>query len=201
MRRSVRPLTACWPRRCYGPSSTTPASRSSSCPWHWAGLNSAHANFHKSSKSHLTTNRSTLESLEPFTARVDGGPVIAYTLPITVPLQGSAVLRVRYNQMLEDQNGLVSYTYPITATARWSGTPESLRVTLNFSPPLPADQVLSRVPAARRGIGMGSPGTGTRNAPTQASVSPLCRRPGGRILRCHALPQPRPAPAWWNTLR
>ena len=91
-----------------------------------------------------------LENLEPFTARVDGGPIIAYTLPITVPVQGSTALRVRYNQMLEAQNGLVSYTYPITATARWSGTPESLRVTLTFSPPLPADQVLSRVPAARR---------------------------------------------------
>ena len=92
----------------------------------------------------------TLENLEPFTARVDGGPIIAHTLPITVPVQGSTALRVRYNQILEAQNGLVSYTYPITATARWSGTPESLRVTLKFSPPLPADQVLSRVPAARR---------------------------------------------------
>jgi hypothetical protein len=91
-----------------------------------------------------------LETLEPFTARVDGGPVIAYTLPITVPLKGSATLRVRYNQVLAEQEGLISYTYPITATARWSGAPESLRVTVKFDPSLPADQILSRTPAALR---------------------------------------------------
>ena len=91
-----------------------------------------------------------LERLEPFTARADGGPIIAYTLPITVPLKGSAALRVHYSQRLSEQAGLVSYTYPITATARWSGTPESLRMTLKFSPPLPADQVVSQVPPARR---------------------------------------------------
>jgi hypothetical protein len=89
-------------------------------------------------------------NLEPFTARVDGGPVIAYTLPITVPLKGSTALRVHYSQVLAEQGGLVSYMYPITATARWSGTPESLRMTLKFSPPLPADQVLSHAPAAGR---------------------------------------------------
>ena len=91
-----------------------------------------------------------LASLEPFTARADGGPIIAYTLPITVPLNGSTALRVQYSQRLTEQGGLVSYTYPITATARWSGTPESLRMTLKFSPPLPADQILSQMPAARR---------------------------------------------------
>jgi hypothetical protein len=90
-----------------------------------------------------------LESLEPFTARADGGPIIAYTLPITVPLKGSTALRIHYSQMLTEQGGLVSYTYPITATARWSGTPESLRMTLKFSPPLPADEILSHAPAAR----------------------------------------------------
>ena len=91
-----------------------------------------------------------LASLEPFTARADGGPVIAYTLPITVPLKGNTALRVHYSQRLTEQGGLVSYTYPITATARWSGTPESVRMTLKFSPPLPPDQVLSHMPAARR---------------------------------------------------
>ena len=100
--------------------------------------------------SRWTTGRSTWRRLEPFTARADGGPIIAYTLPITVPLKGSAALRVHYSQRLTEQGGLVSYTYPITATARWSGTPESLRMTLKFSPPLPADQVVSQVPAARR---------------------------------------------------
>ena len=91
-----------------------------------------------------------LESLEPFTARADGGPIIAYTLPITVPLKGSATLQVHYSQRLSEQAGLVSYTYPITATARWNGTPESLRMTLKFNPPLPPDQVVSQVPPARR---------------------------------------------------
>ena len=100
--------------------------------------------------SRWTTGRSTWRRLEPFTARADGGPIIAYTLPITVPLKGSAALRVHYSQRLTEQGGLVSYTYPITATARWNGTPESLRMTLKFSPPLPADQVVSQVPAARR---------------------------------------------------
>ena len=91
-----------------------------------------------------------LERLEPFTARAKGGPVIAYTLPITVPLKGSTALRVHYSQVLTEQGGLVSYTYPITATARWNGTPESLRMTLKFSPPLPGDQILSHTPAAQR---------------------------------------------------
>ena len=44
-----------------------------------------------------------LERLEPFTARADGGPIIAYTLPITVPLKGSAALRVHYSQRLSEQ--------------------------------------------------------------------------------------------------
>ena len=100
--------------------------------------------------SRWTTSRSTWQRLEPFTARADGGPIIAYTLPITVPLKGSTALRVHYSQRLTEQGGLVSYTYPITATARWSGTPESLRMTLKFSPPLPPDQVVSQMPPARR---------------------------------------------------
>jgi hypothetical protein len=91
-----------------------------------------------------------LDRLEPLTASKSGGAIIAYTLPITVPLRGSATLRVRYSQALAEQDGLVTFTYPITATARWSGTPESLRMTLKFIPPMPADQVLSHAPAALR---------------------------------------------------
>ena len=76
--------------------------------------------------------------------------MVVRSSPIRCPspclLKGSAALRVRYSQRLTEQGGLVSYTYPITATARWSGTPESLRMTLKFSPPLPADQVLSHAP-------------------------------------------------------
>ena len=89
-----------------------------------------------------------LGSLQPL-AKADGA-IIAYTLPITVPLRGSAALRVHYSQVLAEQNGLITFTYPQTATARWSGAPESLRVTLKFSPPVPTDQVLSHAPAARR---------------------------------------------------
>ncbi len=91
-----------------------------------------------------------LVTLEPLTAKRSGGPIIAYTLPITVPVKGSAALRVRYSQVLDEQDGLVTFTYPMTATARWSGTPESLRMTLKFSPAAPADQVLSHAPAAGR---------------------------------------------------
>ncbi len=77
-------------------------------------------------------------------------PLSPTRCPITIPLKGSAALRVRYSQVLAEQNGLITFTYPITATARWSGTPESLRLTLKFGPPVPADQVLSHAPPALR---------------------------------------------------
>ena len=140
----------CWPIRSCGSNSTIPARQPSSCPWHWAVPNSAARALPQILDITLDNQPVDLASLEPFTARVDGGPIIAYTLPITVPLKGSTALRVHYSQMLAEQGGLVSYTYPITATARWNGTPESLRMTVKFSPPLPTDQVLSHAPAARR---------------------------------------------------
>ena len=142
-----------------------------------------------------------LASLEPFTARADGGPIIAYTLPITVPLKGSTALRVHYSQMLADQGGLVSYTYPITATARSNSAPESLRMTVKFSPPLPTDQVLSHAPAARVTIGTGSRGIGMRSARKPASVSPSCRPTGGAISQQSTPPRPHRLPVWRNTSR
>ena len=89
-----------------------------------------------------------LDTLQPLVK--SDGTIIAYTFPITIPLKGTSALRVHYSQVLAEQNGLVTFTYPITATARWSGAPESLRLTLKFSPPIPADQVLSHAPPAGR---------------------------------------------------
>lgn len=90
----------------------------------------------------ITLNNKPL-ALEPLAA-------IGYTAPITVPVQGSVHLRLRYRQALEAQGDLISYTYPLTATAQWGNTPESLRVTVQFAPALPAEAVLSYAPAAAR---------------------------------------------------
>lgn len=88
-------------------------------------------------------------AVQPLMAKADGA-LIGWTAPITVPVKGSAALRIRYRQALAEKDGLVAFTYPLTATLRWSGTPESLRVTVRFDPPAAAEQVLGYAPAAKR---------------------------------------------------
>lgn len=77
-------------------------------------------------------------------------PTIGFTAPITVPVSGSAHLRLHYRQALSTQDDLVSFTYPLTATLQWGNTPESLRVTIKFAQALPPEAILTHTPAATR---------------------------------------------------
>ncbi len=84
--------------------------------------------------------------LQPLVRPNDTAP-IAYTAPITIPKQSGVALRVRYRQALPQDDGVALFTYPITATLRWPGGPESLRVTVKLAPELAAEQVLGQAPA------------------------------------------------------
>ncbi len=75
---------------------------------------------------------------------------IGFTAPITVPVSGSAHLRLHYRQALSSQDDLVSFTYPLTATLQWGNTPESVRVTIKYAPALPPEAILTHAPAATR---------------------------------------------------
>ncbi len=80
----------------------------------------------------------------------DGQPQVQATTVITVPVKGKAALRISYRQALPVQDGLAVFTYFLTATANWSGKPESLRVTVRFAPRAAPGQLLSITPAATR---------------------------------------------------
>jgi len=95
----------------------------------------------------VTADNKHLE-LQPFQPQKDG-PVIGQTAPITITTRGAVSLLIRYRQALAEKDGLVTFTYPLTSTLRWSGTPESLRVTVRFDPPAALGQVLARAPAAQ----------------------------------------------------
>lgn len=88
-------------------------------------------------------------TLTPLPAQPDQ-PAIGFTAPITVPLRGMAAVLVRYRQALPEDQGLVTFNYPLTTTAIWSGRPESLRVTVRFAHAAEPDQLLAHAPAATR---------------------------------------------------
>ena len=77
-------------------------------------------------------------------------PQIQATAVVTVPMKGKAALRISYRQALPRQDGLAVFTYNLAATAAWSGKPESLRVTVKFTPEASAQHILGFTPAAPR---------------------------------------------------
>lgn len=91
----------------------------------------------------------TLLALEPLPQR-DGQPQVGPTTAITIPVRGSVILRAQYRQALSAANEAVTYFYPLTAAARWPGTPESLRVTIRFATPVVPEQILEHVPPPSR---------------------------------------------------
>jgi hypothetical protein len=68
------------------------------------------------------------------------------TASITVPANSQVGLRASYRQALPQHNGLALFAYPLTASARWGNTPESLRVTVKFAAPMPAEEILGQFP-------------------------------------------------------
>ncbi len=89
----------------------------------------------------LTVGRASL-TLQPLPAP-DGELVLGPTEPITVPLRGSVMVRLRYRQALPAAGDVATSRYPLTATTRWPGTPESLRVTIRFAEPVSPEQILA----------------------------------------------------------
>lgn len=76
-------------------------------------------------------------------------PEVRATATITVPVQGTVDIRIRYRQALATQDELVSYAYLLTASHVWAGVPESLRVSISFAQPVSPDQLLHLAPAPR----------------------------------------------------
>ncbi|MGQ9766834.1 MAG: hypothetical protein ACUVSS_05805, partial [Anaerolineae bacterium] len=87
--------------------------------------------------------------LTPLQPQEGFAPVRASTV-ITVPARGAASLRINYRQALPVQDGLAAFAYFLSETAKWSGRPESLRVTVRFDPPLAGGRLLGMAPAPHR---------------------------------------------------
>ncbi len=79
----------------------------------------------------------------------EGSEQVRASTVITVPARGAAGLRINYRQALPVRDGLASFAYFLAETAKWSGRPESLRVTVRFEPPLATGQLLGVAPAPR----------------------------------------------------
>ncbi len=92
----------------------------------------------------VALERTPLE-LTPLPPR-EGSPQIRASTVITVPARGAVSLRISYRQRLPVQEGLATFAYFLTETAKWSGWPESLRVTARFDPPLATGQLLGAAP-------------------------------------------------------
>lgn len=88
-------------------------------------------------------------TLTPLPQR-DDQPQIRVSTPVTVPAKGMAELRISYRQALPVQDGLATFAYRLTATANWSGRPESLRVTVRFNPTIAPTQILGYAPVEKR---------------------------------------------------
>lgn len=95
-------------------------------------------------KLEVTLDRTPL-ALTPLPPREGSAQVRASTV-ITVPARGAATLQINYRQALPVQEGLATFAYFLTETAKWSGRPESLRLTVRFDPPLATGQLLGTAP-------------------------------------------------------
>jgi hypothetical protein len=76
----------------------------------------------------------------------EAGAPAGLTADVSVPAGSQAGLRVSYRQTLPQRDGLALFTYPALASGRWGNTPESLRVTVKFALPLPAEEILGQFP-------------------------------------------------------
>lgn len=77
-------------------------------------------------------------------------PGIRYVAEISLPARGTLSLRINYRQALTDTGVLALFGYPLAAADQWEHTPESLRVTVRFDAPMPAEELLGLSPAPRK---------------------------------------------------
>lgn len=61
---------------------------------------------------------------------------------VTIPVQGTVAIRVRYRQAVPVRDDLAAYVYPLVGGNVWAGAPETLDVVVTFKPPVSADQVM-----------------------------------------------------------
>ncbi|MGE5603770.1 MAG: hypothetical protein ACM30E_12015 [Nitrososphaerales archaeon] len=69
-------------------------------------------------------------------------PGLRATAVITLPVESTVAVRVRYRQAVAVRDDLAAYVYPLTAGTVWAGTPESLAVSLTFKTPTAAEQLM-----------------------------------------------------------
>jgi hypothetical protein len=72
---------------------------------------------------------------------------------LALPARGQLSLRLGYRQSLPGLANLIIFAYPLAASDQWANTPESLRVTVRFSAPLAAGQLLGLAPPAPKSDG------------------------------------------------
>ncbi len=68
---------------------------------------------------------------------------------ITVPVQGTVAIRVRYRQAVPVSDDVAAYDYPLMAGNVWAGAPESVTAVVIFRPPVSSEQVMYLTPGFR----------------------------------------------------
>lgn len=68
---------------------------------------------------------------------------------ITVPVESTVALHVRYRQAVPVRDGLAAYAYPLAAGNAWAGAPESLSFVLSFKAETEAEQIMHLAPGSR----------------------------------------------------
>jgi hypothetical protein len=82
--------------------------------------------------------------------KADDGQVLSATAAIRIPARNSVDVTLTFRQALPDDQGVTTYTYPLSGADQWAGTPESLRVTVELKPPMSTSSILAITPPAHR---------------------------------------------------
>lgn len=88
-------------------------------------------------------------ALRPAAAK-DGVQPSGATAAIQVPARGAVEVRLSFSEELPDDEGVVTFAYPLIGADQWAGTPESLRVTVEMMSPNVSRSLLLTSPSAHR---------------------------------------------------
>jgi hypothetical protein len=72
------------------------------------------------------------------------------TTAIRVPARGAVEVKLSFSEELPDDEGVVTFAYPLIGADQWAGTPESLRVTVEMMSPSVSRALLLTSPPAHR---------------------------------------------------
>lgn len=73
-----------------------------------------------------------------------GGPTVRAALPLAAGKDAS--LELKYRQALPQTDGMAVFAYLSTTARQWARSPEGVRVTIRFAPPITPEQILSIAP-------------------------------------------------------